>query len=161
MRRRWVVDASPLILLGKIDHLELLRELTDELLIPDGVAHEVQVKRGGGSSIRSLIDPPSVRIEDSGPIPREVDVWDLGRGESEVLALSLATEGSRAVVDDKEARRCAQTLGVPVVGTLGVILRAKRIGRIPAARPLLNRLREVGLYVSDELVERALSHLKE
>ena len=44
MSRRWVVNASPLILLGKIDQLSLLEDLTDELIIPKGVAQEVQVK---------------------------------------------------------------------------------------------------------------------
>lgn len=84
-----------------------------------------------------------------------------GRGESEVLALALKPGVWRAVVDDLEARRCAQALGARVIGTLGVVLRAKRKGLIPAARPVVDRLRRVGLYVSDELVERALTHLGE
>ncbi len=37
MSSRWVVNASPLILLGKVDQLHLLQALTEELIIPEGV----------------------------------------------------------------------------------------------------------------------------
>lgn len=47
MSRRWVVNASPLILLGKVDQLQLLRDLTDELIIPEGVVQEVGVRPDG------------------------------------------------------------------------------------------------------------------
>lgn len=75
--------------------------------------------------------------------------------------MAVTTKASRAVLDDLQARRCARTLGIPVIGTLGVVLRAKRHGIIGEARPVVARLREVGLYLSDELVERALAHLGE
>ncbi len=161
MGSRWVVNASPLILLGKTDQHQLLRELTEELIIPEGVAREVRVRPDGERVLESLIAPPAVRVVSSGPIPKEVESWDLGRGESEVLALALTIAGSRAVIDDLEARRCAQALGVGVIGTLGVVLRAKRKRLIPAARPAVDQLRKIGLYASDDLVERVLAHLEE
>ena len=161
MSSRWVVNASPLILLGKVGQLQLLRELTDELIIPEGVAHEVGVRSDGQRALGSFIAPPAVRVEGVGSIPREIEVWDLGRGESEVLALALTLEDSWVVIDDLEARRCAQVLGVRVIGTLGVVLRAKKNGLIPAARPAVEHLRKVGLYVSDDLIGRALAHLGE
>ncbi|MCH9650810.1 MAG: DUF3368 domain-containing protein [Deltaproteobacteria bacterium] len=161
MPRQWVVNASPLILLGKVGRSRLLCDLTDELIIPDAVAREVGVKSDGERQVQELLALPDVRLESAIAIPREVEAWDLGSGESEVISQALATEGSRAVVDDLEARRCALALGVEVVGTLGAVLRAKHSGLIPAARPIVARLREVGLYVSDQLVEKALAHLNE
>lgn len=161
MSRRWVVNASPLILLGKVNEVRLLSMLTDELLVPDAVAHEVRVKPDGEQALSELSALPNVRFLSQVAIPRDVEVWDLGSGESEVLARALELEGSRAIIDDLEARRCGQALGVGVIGTLGVALRAKRWGLIPAARPIVARLREVGLYLSDDLVEKALAHLDE
>ena len=146
MSRRWVVNASPLILLGKVDQVLLLQQLSDELIIPDGVAQEVQAKPDGERALEALIASPTARIE---------------TGESEVLAWAMTSEGCRVVVDDLEARRCAQALGIGVIGTLGVVLRAKRTGLISAARPIVDQLRRVGLYVSEDLVERALAHLGE
>jgi predicted nucleic acid-binding protein len=156
-----VVNASPLILLGKVDQLRLLQVLTDELIIPAGVAQEVRVKPDGNRALEALVGSPTVRIETGDLIPRDIKVWDLGRGESEVLAWALTLKGCRVVIDDLEARRCAETLGIGVIGTLGIVLRAKRIGLISAARPVVDQLRSVGLYVSDDLVERALAHLGE
>ena len=161
MNRRWVVNASPLILLAKIDQIRLLKQLTDELIVPEGVAQEVRAKPDGERALEALAASPTVRIATVDLIPRDIEVWDLGRGESEVLAWALTSEGSRVVVDDLEARRCAQALGIGVIGTLGVVLRAKRMGLISAARPIVDQLRRVGLYVSEDLVERALAHLGE
>jgi predicted nucleic acid-binding protein len=61
------------------------------------------------------------------------------------------------VIDDYAARTCAEVLGVPVIGTLGLALRAKTRGRVAAARPLVEDLRRAGLYLSDRLINDALS----
>ena len=96
MSRRWVTNASPLILLGKVDQLRLLQGLTDELIIPEGVAREVGARQDGERALDALVASRAVRIASGDPIPREVEVWDLGRGESEVLALALTLEDLRA-----------------------------------------------------------------
>jgi predicted nucleic acid-binding protein len=64
-------------------------------------------------------------------------------------------------VDDLAARRCAATLGVPVRGTLGLVLIAKQRGEIPAARPVLEELRQAGMYLSDAVLNRALKRVGE
>lgn len=83
--------------------------------------------------------------------------WDLGAGESAVLSWALAHPGTLAVIDDYAARTCAGVLGVPVKGTLGLALLAKQQGRVPSARPLVEELRQAGLYLSDALIRDALS----
>ncbi len=159
MSRRWVVNASPLILLGKIGRLELLRDLSDELIIPGAVVREVAAKPDGQRAIEQVASFPTAQTEGGIVVPSSVSVWDLGRGESQVLAMAQGAANSRVVLDDLEARRCAQTLGVPVIGTLGVVLRAQHRGLIEAARPVIAALRGAGLYVSDKLIERVLAHL--
>ena len=59
------------------------------------------------------------------------------------------------------ARRCAQAFAVPCIGTLGLVLRAKRQGRIPAARPVVVALRLAGMYLSDVVVDGALALVDE
>lgn len=161
MTERWAVNASPLILLGKVNHLWLLRDLSDELIIPDAVIKEVGIKPDGNPVIDEVLGYPSSRSTAPVKIPRHIEAWDLGLGESEVLAAAEAEGAHRAVLDDLESRRCAQALGIYVIGTLGVVLRAKRSGLIPAARPIVTRLRQVGLYVEGDLVDRALAHIGE
>lgn len=161
MSRRWIVNASPLILLGKIGHIALLSELADELIVPEMVVREVERKRDGEQALVEIASLPEARVEIEVLVSSEVVAWNLGRGESQVISLAVATPGSRAVLDDLQARRCAQSMGLPLIGTLGVVLRAKRKGVIAEARPVIEHLRRVGLYASDALIERALAHLGE
>ena len=161
MNRRWVANASPLILLGKIGRLALLSELADEILVPDAVVREVGAKSEGGRGLLEITSLPGARVEADVSVSPDVAAWSLGRGESQVIALTGVVPGSRAVLDDLAARRCAQSLGLPVIGTLGVVLRAKRKGMTPAARPVIEDLRRVGLYAADALIEQALAHLGE
>ena len=156
-RRRWVVNASPLIFLAQIDALHLLKDLADEISVPFSVRDEVLVPKGQKSPIEL---PDWLRLREDLPLPSEIAGWDLGAGESQVLAHALIA-GSEAVLDDFEARQCARALGVPVTGTLGVLLRAKESKLIPAARPLLQELLRRGLYLSKELVDQALREVGE
>ncbi|MGE5788416.1 MAG: DUF3368 domain-containing protein, partial [Myxococcales bacterium] len=77
--------------------------------------------------------------------------WDLGAGESAVLAYALDRLGARAIIDDLQARRCAEAHGIPLRGTVGLILRARRLELIPSAREALNLVRQAGLYLSDRV----------
>jgi len=73
-------------------------------------------------------------------VPELIQSWDLGAGESSVLTWAYANPGTEVIIDDLAARRCAAVLGIPVQGTLGLVLTAKQRGKIPAARPVLAQL---------------------
>jgi predicted nucleic acid-binding protein len=161
MSSRWIVNASPLILLGKIGHLSLLSQLTEEVVIPDVVIREIGAKPGGEDLLAAIAALSDARIKAEIPVAPDLLVWNLGRGESQVIGLAETIPGCRAVLDDLAARRCAQARRVSLIGTLGIVLRAKRRGLIPSARPVIEQLLRVGLYASDALVERALLHLGE
>jgi hypothetical protein len=49
-------------------------------------------------------------------IPSNVLAWDLGDGESSVLAWALSHPGTPAIIDDPEGRRCAESLGITLRG---------------------------------------------
>ncbi len=79
------------------------------------------------------MDDAARRFLDASPFPTvhvlfepTVQMWDLGAGETAVLIYALLHEGWRAVVDEGVARRCAYALGIPLIGTLGIILRARQ-----------------------------------
>lgn len=160
MTERWVANASPLILLGKAGQADLLTQLPQEVIIPTRVVQEVRVKPEGVDVLAEILKAANSREAEPLVVPHDIEAWDLGRGESQVLATALSVEG-RAVLDDLEARRCAEALGVPVIGTLGVVLRARRKQLIPAARPVFDALRNAGLYISNQLAEQALAHVGE
>ncbi len=76
---------------------------------------------------------------------------NLGKGESEVIALSSET-GIKTIIDDLRARGIAEKLGLNVSGTIGVLLKAESSGLINSAYEKIRELREKGFYVSDELL---------
>ncbi len=158
---RWVVDASPLILLGKTGHLDLLATLADALIVPRSVAREVGAKPDGARLLETLAKNARYAVVSDETVPPEILAWDLGPGESQVIANARRHGADRVVLDDLEARRCAKAMGLKVIGTLGIVARAKRAGRIESAAPIIGRLRETGLYASDELVAQLLSEVGE
>ncbi len=89
-------------------------------------------------------------------VPSQVAEWSLGRGEAAVIAVALQRGRCVAVLDDALARRCARTLGVPVVGTLGAVLMAKRHGRIESAAGVLRALRDADFFLDDATVSAAV-----
>lgn len=158
---RWVVDASPLILLGKIGQLDLLANLADALVVPRSVADEVGAKPDGARLLETLAKNARYAVVSDEAVPPEILAWDLGPGESQVIANARRHGADRVVLDDLEARRCAKAMGLKAIGTLGIVARAKRSGRIESAAPVIGRLRETGLYASDELVAQLLREVGE
>jgi uncharacterized protein len=81
----------------------------------------------------------------------------LDNGEAEAIALATELQPEVVLLDDKLARRMARRLGVPVTGTLGVLLRAKQVGLIVELRSLITRLQSEGdYYIDPGLIEKAL-----
>jgi len=87
--------------------------------------------------------------------------WSLGTGESSVLAYAASHPGTEAVIDDLAGRKCAACLNIPVRGTLGIILIAKKRGLIPFARPVLETLLRSGMYLSRSVLDQALRQVGE
>ena len=77
------------------------------------------------------------------------------------MGLLESQPGSQSILDDLAARRCARALNLPLLGTLGLILVAKELGMISAVRPVLDTLRQTGMYVSSELVRHVLDQAGE
>ena len=155
MNERWVVNASPLIVLAQIQCEYLLVDLPGEIVVPQAVVDEINAGPANDAA-RKYISHGPLRVVEVLP-EAIVQGWDLGRGESAVLSFAVQNRGWRAVVDDGAARRCAHVLGVSVIGTLGIILRARKANLIPAAAPLLRKLKDEGFRLDDEIIRAALS----
>ena len=143
-----VVNASPLICLSKSGLLDLLPSLFKKIVVPDLVVKEVMAKGGVGPNLEKWIN----RIEDVAIAP-QVASWDMGDGESAVLSFAFSNKEYWAVIDDREARRCAMSLGCRFTGTVGIIVLAKRRGIITSVSDSLEKLKNAGLWLSDSFVE--------
>ncbi len=160
MSEIWVVNASPVIVLAKTGHLQLLERLPSELLLPVPVAVEIQSGPTSDPARQAVEDGWGVRVTPS-HTPSELLEWGLGAGETAVLAVALERAPCTAVLDDGSARACAKAFGVPIIGTLGVVLRAQRRGVIASSADVLEALRAAGLYLDDGTIRSALRRIGE
>lgn len=162
MKRRWVADASPLILLAKVDRVELLPRLADEFVIPSAAADEVRAGPDDDPAQQWMRETGHTFIRRSSSVASEVAAWDLGRGEGAVLSwIYRRDELWTALLDDGAARRAARSLGISVSGTLGVVIAAKEEGAIKQVRPIMEDLIQVGLRVSQSVLKQTLRHAGE
>jgi predicted nucleic acid-binding protein len=154
--RTLVVNASPLILLSRIARLDLLTSLAELLVVPEAVLREIQAGSHRDETAGRIKDLSSILQVPDLPVPGRIRRWDLGAGESQVLAQGLERPGAEVVLDDLAARRCARSLGLPMIGTLGVVILCRHRGVIGSARPVVEKLRESGLHLKPALMEEAL-----
>jgi predicted nucleic acid-binding protein len=150
---RVVVNASPLICLFKSGLQDLLPELFQEISVPEAVLREVTVSGKSDFTAEHLLQQQWLKIVTGIPLDLRVAAWDLGRGESEVISFALLNPSYRVVLDDREARRCAEALGCKSIGTAGILVLARRRNLLPSLRDAFSQLSNCGLWLSRDLIE--------
>ena len=81
---------------------------------------------------------------------------ELHSGEAEAIALALEMKAGSLLVDEREGRTMARRLGLPLTGVLGVLLRAKRTGKLKAVKPEIEALREKARFFIAPALESAV-----
>ena len=79
-------------------------------------------------------------------------ITDLGQGEAEVLALACEERDALVIVDDALARRIAKLRGLRITGTAGIFLKAKAENHISEIKPFLNKMKDIGFYLTGNLI---------
>jgi predicted nucleic acid-binding protein len=157
----WIVDTGPVVVLAKVGRLDLLTGMAREVLLPSPVVREIRrgpapdparraVEAGWGTEVAVRYIRVAVR-----------SVGLLDPGEQSVLTLALRRPGSRVILDDGQARKAAQSLGLPMLGTVGVIVAARQRGLIPVVAPLFHAIRAAGSYLDDGLLRRVAASVGE
>jgi len=154
--RRVVSNTTPLLSLLKIGKPEILRELYGRVLIPPAVFREIEA----GRDKSYYIDLGRIGWIEIVPVKSASDrsyLFDLDDGEAETIILAREQAADVAIIDEKLGRRYAAQLGIPVTGTIGVLLKAKERGLISEVAPLLTDLREKSSWIDDGLFDKALA----
>jgi uncharacterized protein len=141
-----VSNSSCLIALEAAGALGILEQLYMTITVPDAVSQEC------GGALPAWVRVHSVQNQRLAQALR----LGLGAGEAEAIALSIECSAARLILDDKKARRAARQLNLPVVGTLGILLRARERGIISGVRDVVDALIAADFRVSDELVQEVL-----
>ncbi|MEO5332976.1 MAG: DUF3368 domain-containing protein [Magnetococcus sp. YQC-5] len=158
-----VINSSPLIFLGRAGRLDLLKGVIDFCFVPEQVRTEIWIRGEDDRTVQALSMNPWIKTVAVPAIPESITAWGLGPGESSVMAFALTdpTKNIIAVIDDLAARHCAASLGIPVRGTLGIVLIAKRRGLIPLAKPVMQELIIHGMHLSRSVLHQALARVGE
>jgi predicted nucleic acid-binding protein len=99
-----------------------------------------------------------IEVEDS---PADIALLEeLDVGEASAIPLAERLHAT-LLCDDGAARVIARSRGLAVVGTLGVLLRAKREGHIALIAPVIGTMAELGMFVSDDLRTAVLAAARE
>lgn len=149
-----ILNNTPLVALYVLGRLDLLRDLFGEVMIPPAVHAEfMAIDRAVRES--ALADAPWISVASLANPRRVLAFTGLDEGEAAVLALAEELDGT-AVIDERKARRYARRLGLPLTGTLGLLLLAKERHLLTSVRTAVDALLAAGLYLNPDLVTEVL-----
>jgi hypothetical protein len=149
-----VSNSGPLITLARVEHFALLRELLGHVYVPQGVYDEVVVAGAGLPGSRELEEAIGGWMEIR-PVREPLiarSMFALGRGEAEAITLTLEIKADVVLLDDRKARRAAQFLGVPLMGTVGVLRLALEAGKLEDWDGIIKKLEVHGFRISTRIL---------
>ena len=151
MQKTILSDTSCLILLEKIGELDLLHAIFGEIIITQDIADEYGLTLPNWISIQNPTNKNYQKILEA----------SIDKGEASAIALAVELADCLLIIDDLKGRNLAQTLGIKITGTFGVILEAKLSGKINSVKPLLAKIKETDFHFSRELEKKILAKANE
>jgi len=153
-----VSNSGPLITLATIGRLDLLKSLFERIAIPQAVYEEVVIQGQGEPGSKEVAEAEWIHTV---PVQDRLAVnllqESLDTGESEAIVLGQELNARYILLDDALARRKADLIGLSVVGTLGVLLMARKAGLVPAVKPILDDLMQTDFRMSERVREVVLA----
>lgn len=147
-----VVNTTPWIALSICGQIPLLEKLYTDVCIPLHVKEEIMAGGRNSFGVYELETCEWVRIEKVHDIEKIKLLYELEQGEAEVIILAREKGIQHVLIDEKVARLQAKVLGLNVIGTLGVLLMAKKKGLLDSIKPAIAKILENGIWIKDEIV---------
>jgi predicted nucleic acid-binding protein len=158
-----VSNTSPIVNLAAIGALDLLRKLYGTVLIPPAVYAEIcsapmDVPGAAVVRQRTWIQPAEFK-----PDALTLALSErLHPGEAEAIALASHLSADLLLLDERRARKTALRMRIPILGVLGCLIEAKRLGHVPSVKPLLQALKDTaGFHLADDLAASVLERAGE
>jgi predicted nucleic acid-binding protein len=154
-----VADAGPLIGISRVGHVALLHRLYGEILIPEHVREELKLSshKPGSQIILNALQAGWIRcvsLRNKSEITRLDQAIDAG--EAEAIQLAIEQQADLLLIDDRNGRKAAKRRRVPIIGTGGVLIAAKKAGLLDKIAPVLDALTDAGYRLSPALCEQIL-----
>lgn len=148
-----ISDAGPIFSLAVIDQLHLLDQLFDEIFIPTAVWIEL-TRDTNTTFFERIVQYFNTKVKDISRSNELSLIMDYG--ESEAVILYRELDANFLLIDDKRARKIAESLDINCIGTLGILITAKKRGLIDALKPFFENLLQNQRYYSLKLLNRIL-----
>lgn len=157
-----MADAGPLIALGQVDALEALARLYRPVIVPDLVRTECTARpdKPAAVAIEQAFALGHLAAQPAYPALSGARVSGLDAGEAAAIELAEALQG-RLLIDERRGRAVASARGLPIVGTVAVLVAARRRGLVPPLAALFERLAAAGYHLAPALVDTALAQVGE
>ena len=154
-----IVNSTPVIGLANIGKLDVLRQMYGTITIPQAVFDEIK-----SPSVQRQVNANRdwIRVEQiNDASQKQMYRAKLHAGEVEVMILAQEKKADLVILDDNAAKKTAKFLGLRVIGTLGILVLAKKRGYIKEVSPVLDALKRDGFFVSDDLCDLVLRQADE
>jgi predicted nucleic acid-binding protein len=149
-----IADSSALVALATCDGLQLLLQVYGDIKVPKAVFDEVVVSgKAQASVLEKFLQNSTVPVDTTNLV---LSVGGLGQGELEAMALYKQLSADALLIDDHRAKAIAEFNQIHCIGTLGLLLLAKRNEEIESIAPYIEKLRSSSLHFSDDLLDRVL-----
>ena len=144
-------NTTPLFAFAALGRFDLLHQIHGELNIVEAVVRECRA--GGPVTVPVLDTLPWIHII---PAPATPDprFFMLDAGERDTLSSALQLKAELVLIDERLGRNIAEYHGLRVVGALGTLLKARKMGLIAAFFPVVRKLQNAGFWYHEPLVRR-------
>lgn len=153
MTKTIIADSSPLIILLKSGLENILPKLFDEIIVPDAVWQEILSNDHNDIAQQKLPFLLWLKKTSAKELKQEIEIYNLGKGETEALSLALEISDAAVILDDFAARKCAKNLSIPFIGSGGLLILAKQKNLISSVSEELKKIQEAGLWISDSVIK--------
>lgn len=152
-----VCNATPLIALAKIGEINLLKEFFGEIYIPDAVYDDVVTRGQNRPGMNEVMDAKWIKRKSvRNKMMVKLLLAELDKGEAEVLVLANEINADKVIIDEKKGRNAAELAGLGIIGTVGILLLAKRQKKIRSVKELLDKLKDEDFRLSNYVYEETI-----
>ena len=153
-----VSDTTPISELAKVELLDLLPQMFGKVVIPQGVFDELQIgQHPAASFVQNLAWLEVVTVNNQQVVEELQRSFNLDLGESEAIVLASELGASQLLIDEKAARKVAIARKLPLIGTVGILVLAKRRGLLGSVKDVLNEMQGKGTRISERLYGQVLT----
>jgi predicted nucleic acid-binding protein len=159
-----ISDTTPLISLMKIGHLDLIHQLFGEIQVPEAVFKELTSNNRFKNECRQIEECPyinKIKVIDTKSVDLLRKSSGLDLGESEAIILSDYFNVNYLLMDETKGRRVAQQMGIPIMGTIGMLMIAYKEHLLSKQeiKNCINILKDSGRHISEKLYEQLINKL--